>query len=58
MSAACSPYAFWLGNIREREHLKYPGVDGRITLSCTGGWAWTRLICVSVGVTRVHLQNV
>ena len=23
---------FWWGNLRERDHLEYPGVDGRITL--------------------------
>jgi len=23
---------FWWGNLRERDHLKDPGVDGRITL--------------------------
>ena len=23
---------FWWGNLRERDHLEYPGVDGRIIL--------------------------
>jgi len=26
------PTDFWWGNQRERNHLKYPGVDGRIIL--------------------------
>jgi len=27
------PYRFWWGNLRERDHLGHPGVDGRIILS-------------------------
>jgi len=23
---------FWWGNLRERDHLEHPGIDGRITL--------------------------
>ena len=37
MGGACSTYGdrkggtkFWLGNLRERNHLENPGVDGRI----------------------------
>jgi hypothetical protein len=26
-------FGFWLGNLRERDHLEDPGVDGRIILS-------------------------
>jgi hypothetical protein len=26
---------FWLGNLRERDHLEDPGVDGRIILRLT-----------------------
>jgi hypothetical protein len=26
-------YRFWLGNLRERDHLKDPGVDGRKIIS-------------------------
>jgi len=38
MGGACSAYGgevhtgFWWGNLRERDHLVYPGVDGRIIL--------------------------
>ena len=41
MGGACSTYGrrgevhagFWCGNLRERDHLEDPGVDGRIILS-------------------------
>jgi len=26
-------YRFWWGNLRERDHLEHPGIDGRIILS-------------------------
>jgi hypothetical protein len=38
MGGACSMYgedvyrAFWLGNLRERDHLEDPGIDGTIIL--------------------------
>ena len=39
MGGACSAYGerrgyteFWWGNVRERDHLEDPGVDGRIIL--------------------------
>jgi hypothetical protein len=32
---------FWWGNLRERDHLKDPGVDGRIILRCIfRKWSW------------------
>jgi hypothetical protein len=40
MDGACSTYGgeytgFWWGNMRERDHLEEPGVDGRIILGWT-----------------------
>jgi hypothetical protein len=38
---------FWWGNLRERDHLKDPGLDGRIILKWISrtwdGRAWTEL---------------
>ena len=36
---------FWWGNLRERDHLEYPGLDERIILKCIfrmwdGGMDW------------------
>jgi len=59
MGGACSKngerrgvYSVWWGNMREREHLEVPGVDGRIILrriftkwevgTCTGS-SWHRI---------------
>jgi hypothetical protein len=43
---------FWWGNIREREHLKEGGVDGRIILSWIfrklGVWGRTGLILLGI----------
>jgi len=44
MGGACSAYVgeeykgFWWGNLRKRDHLEDPGVDGRIILS----WIFTK----------------
>jgi hypothetical protein len=55
MGGACSAYGleaytgFWWGNLRERDHLGDPGVDGRIILRWTfrkwnvGGMDWIEL---------------
>jgi len=65
MGGACSAYGgetytgFWWENLREREHLENPGVDGRIILrwilrkSDVG--AWTGLIWLRIGTVGGHL---
>jgi hypothetical protein len=50
---------FWWGNLRERDHLEYPGIDGRIILrwiflKCDVG-AWTGLIWLRIGTGVWHL---
>jgi hypothetical protein len=43
---------FWWGNLRERDHLGDPGVDGRIILRrIFRKWdvgAWAGLICLNI----------
>ena len=34
MGEEISSYRFWWGNLKERDHLKYLGIDGRIILKC------------------------
>ena len=49
---------FWLGNLREKEHLEDPDLDGRIVLKWIfRKWngAWTGLICLWMGTGSVHL---
>ena len=45
---------FWWGNLRERDDLEDPNVDGRIILSWIfrkwDGGAWTRLIWLRIGI--------
>jgi len=49
MGGACSTYwGFWWGNVRKRDHLEDPGVDGRIILTWifrkwVGGMDWIAL---------------
>jgi hypothetical protein len=34
---------FWCGDLRERDYMKEPGIDGRIILNWIfRKWAWTR----------------
>jgi hypothetical protein len=52
---------FWWGNLRERDHVEDPGIDGRIMLSrffkmCNGGRAWTGLIWIRIGTGGKFLK--
>jgi hypothetical protein len=51
---------FWWGNLRERDRLEDPEVDGGITLNWTfSKWnvgAWTGLICLRIGTGCVLLS--
>jgi len=33
MEERCAHRVFWWGNLRERDHLEDPGIDGRIILT-------------------------
>jgi len=61
MSGACSTYGgrvevytrIWWGNLREREHLEDPGVDGRIILR----WIFRKLDGRRHGLDRAGLAQ-
>ena len=50
---------FWWGNLRERDNLEYPAVDGRIILRWIFmKWdvgVWTGSIWLRIGTVRGHL---
>ena len=50
---------FWWGNLRERDHLENPSVDGRIILRCIcRKWnvgAWTGSNWLRIGTGGGHL---
>ena len=50
---------FWWGNLREREHLEDPGVDGRIILRLIfrmwDARSWTGLMWLRIGTGGGHL---
>jgi len=39
---ACT--GFWWGNVKERDHLEDPGIDGRIMLSVIWGYGLDRSV--------------
>jgi hypothetical protein len=51
---------FWWGNLRERDHLEYPGVNGRIILRWIfRKWdvgAWMGLIWLRIGMGGGHCE--
>jgi hypothetical protein len=63
MDGACSAYGreerriqgFWWRNLREREHLGEPGIDGRIILRCifrkwdVGEWTGSSWLWIGTG---------
>jgi hypothetical protein len=57
MSEACGTYGgemytrFWLGNLRERDHLENTGVYGKITLK----WIFSKWNGGGGGVDRIDL---
>jgi hypothetical protein len=66
MGEACSAYGggesytgFWWGNLRERDRLRDPGVDGRIILRwICRKWAvgtWTESFWLRIGTGGGHL---
>jgi hypothetical protein len=65
MDGACSTYGeeaytgFWWGNLRERDDLEDPGVDGRIIIRWIfkkwGVAAWTESIWLRIGTDGGHM---
>jgi hypothetical protein len=51
-------YAFWWGNLRERDHLNDYGIDGRISIWIFRKWdvrAWTGSMWLRIGTGGGHL---
>ena len=68
MGGACSTYegeeyiGLWWGNLKEREDLEDPSVNGSITLQWIfktwGVEAWTGLIWIRIGTCGVHFCGI
>jgi len=52
---ACIPTGFWWENLKERHHLQYPGVGGRIVLKKLVERIGTGLIWLRIGTDGWHL---
>jgi hypothetical protein len=42
-------YRIWWGNLREKDHMEDPGIDGKIMFRKWDGATWTGLIWLRIG---------